>query len=524
MRTASKHIRTALLLALVLTIVSLIPAGVSLAGAENNTFIWAITGDPGNDINTVTASSGLTLPVEKLLYSPLINYHGPDDIAYFLAESYEQSEDGKTLTYHLRKDVKWTDGEPFTAEDVVFTFGHIIKAEYSNGHEGFVYGDETVEVVALDDLTVEFRFPVYVPNALEVTSAEHFIFPKHYYGDDETLDNNPKNGAPIGTGPYKLEEYAAGQYIKFTANEDYFLGKPQIDTLIQQIITDPNAAKLALQSGEVNLLSPSFLDVEEYSAPDSNVTVYQYASPGVAYAAFNVASPRVQDVNLRKAVFYALNRDEIATGAYLSAENYNEVYTFLPPVNAYYTDDVEHYDQDLEKAQEFLALVPEVPVIRLAYATNNAVAESEAIIIQQQLKAVGITSEISALETNAYYDKLESETDEFEIYFNSYLMAQDPSSYSILFVSDSAYNFSSIKDETLDGFFEAGSVEQDPEKRVQAYQDAQRQLAELAVQYTIASPNRLVGVTKDIGGVEDAKLIVIYTFEDISKLYFTENQ
>ena len=98
----------------------------ALASKANDTFIYGIDGDPGNDVNTITTSSRYDLTVERLIYSPLFNYYGPDDIEYRLGESSELSEDGKTLTVHLRKNVTWSDGEPFNADDVIFTYNFIL--------------------------------------------------------------------------------------------------------------------------------------------------------------------------------------------------------------------------------------------------------------------------------------------------------------------------------------------------------------------------------------------------------------
>jgi peptide/nickel transport system substrate-binding protein len=516
MRTTLKiFVVAALLLALLLS------ATQAWADAANDTFIYAIESDPGNDINTITTSSRYDLTEERLLYSPLLNYYGPGDITYLLAESYDVAEDQKTLTFHLRQGVVWSDGEPFTADDVIFTFEHIIKADYANGHDGFVYDGVPVELAKEDDYTVTLRFPVVVPNAVEVSAVEHFIFPKHIYEGDETLDNNPKNATPVGTGPYKLEEYAAGQYVKLTANESYFLGKPKIGTFIFQIVTDPNAAKLALRKGEINALVLTTADATDFEGPDSNVVIHAYPEDRVGYLAFNLGSPRVQDTNLRKAVFYALNRTEINIGVYLSEDYFVNAVSFLPYSSAYFTDDVEQYAQDLEKAQALLTQVGETPTLRIAYIANNVAVETQALIIQQQLKAVGIAVELQGLESAALFDKLEKGSDEFELFLNGYIMGIDPSNYASLFVTGSAYNYSKISDAELDGFFAAGSTESDAAKRLEIYQSAQRRLAELAVQYPLVTNKRLLAVTNDVGGIDEARLIPIYTFEDVSKLYYT---
>lgn len=487
--------------------------------SAKDTLVYAVEGDPGNDINTITTSGRYDLTVERMLYSPLLNFYGPDDIVYELATGYDFTDGGKTVAFTLRDDVKWSDGEPFTADDVVFTFQKIIDTDYANGHENFIFGDDKAEVVKTGDYTVEFRFPLVLGNALEVASAEHFIMPKHIYDGDEALDNNAKNTTPVGTGPYKLAEYAEGQFVKFTANDLYFGDKPKINTVVFQIITDPNSASLALKTGEINALVIQPAGASGYG-PESGLTIYTYPEDRVGYVSFNLGSERVQDINYRKAILFALNREELNTGVYLSKDYYVDAVSFLPYSSSFHTDDVEKYDFDLAKSGEYLSKVSGAQPVRIAYAVGNAATETQAVIIQQELKTAGVTAEVVAIETNSLFDKLEVGTDEFEMFLNGYIMGVDPSNYATLFVSGGPYNYARVADDELDGLFAAGSVETDDAKRLEIYQQAQRRLADLAVQFPIVTNLRLLAMTSDVGGVEDARFIPIYTFENFGKLYF----
>ncbi|MDR2071284.1 MAG: ABC transporter substrate-binding protein [Treponema sp.] len=513
-----------LALILAVPVLLLFPALPAAARAQpqtlgpRDTFIYGIEGDPGNDINTITIGDRYGLTLERLLYSPLYNYYGPNDITYLLAERVEVSSDNLTVTIHLRKGVRWSDGVPFTADDVIFTFEHIIKAEYANGRDGFVIGGRPVTLTKRDDYTLEIRYPVFIPNVLEIIAAEHFIMPKHIYGNDAALDNNPKNAAPVGTGPYKLAEYAAGQYIKLTANDAYFLGKPKIPVIIFQIVSDLNSAKLALQKGELNALVLANSDADSFK--NTNVTIHAYPEDRVGYLSFHLGSSRVQDINLRKAVFFALNREDMNIGAYLSKDFYVNAYSFLPYSSAYFTGDLEKYEQDTAKARQYLSQAASLPVLRLAYTANNVQQEVQAMVAQQNLRSIGLTVELIAMDSTSLYNKLEQGSDEFELFLGGYIMGIDPSNYAALFVSGSAYNYSHLEDKTLDDLFAAGSVEGDSTKRLRIYQDAQRRLADLAVHYPIVTNKRLLGLTNNVGGVEEARLIPIYTFEDMSKLYF----
>ena len=491
----------------------------AMADKANDTLIYGIEGDPGNDINTITTSGRFDLMTERMLYSNLYNYYGPDDITYNLAQSLEVSEDKMTYTVKLRDGVKWSDGEPFTADDVVFTYSKIIEFDYANGHDAFVYDGKPVEVTKVDDLTVQFKLPVMAAGFQETLSAEHYIMPKHIYDGDATLDKNTKNQTPVGTGPYTLEEYVAGQYVKFKANPNYFGGAPKIGTVIFQIVSDMSSAALALKKGEINMLVIPNATAADYEGTD--VTINAYPEDRVGYLSFNMGSQLVADVNLRKACMFALSREEMNVGAYLSKDYYTDAATFLPYKAAFYTTDgVETYAQNLDTAKEYLAKVSSVPALRLTYTANNVQQETQAMVIQQNLKAIGVNVELVAMDSTALYDKLEKGTDEFEMFLGGYIMGIDPNNYATLFTTGSASNYSHMSDTDLDELFRQGSVETDDAKRAEIYKKAQQKLADDAIFYPIVTNSRLLAVTNDVGGVEDARLVPIYTFEDMSKLFF----
>lgn len=497
---------------------SLLLSLVSFVSAAESTFIYGIEGDPGNDINTITTSGRYDLMAERLLYSNLCNYYGPDDITWLLAEKIDTSEDKMVYTVHLRKGVTWSDGVPFTADDVVFTYSKIIEFDYANGHEAFVRDGKSVEIVKIDDHTVEFRLPWFSANFMESMSAEHYIMPKHIYENDKTLDNNPKNQTPVGTGPFTLAEYKAGQYFKFAARKDYFLGAPKIDNVIFRIVGDMSSAALALKKGEINALVIPNSTVDDYQG--TGVEIHPYPEDRVAYASFVLTSPGVQDINLRKACFYAFSRTDMNIGAYVSPEFYQDAVSFLPAAATFFTDDLEKYDQNLEKAKEYLAKVKDVPTIRLAYGAGNAQQEVQSMVIQQNLKAIGVKCELVAMDFPAMYAKLKAHTADFDMFLGGYIMGIDPDNYSCLFRSDAAYNYAALNDKELDDLFLSGSVEADDAKRADIYKKAQQRLADLAVFYPIVTNYRLLAVSGNVGGVDEARLVPIYTFEDMSKLYF----
>ena len=519
MKNHSPLLRTAVIALAGMMLLSMLPVA---AGADkaNDTFIYAIEGDPGNDINVISTSSRYDLMAERMVYSPLFDYFAPDDIVYLLAESIDVSDDLMTITAHLREGVLWHDGEPFTADDVVFTYEMVMKYEHSNGYDGLVYNDKKTEVVKIDDYTVEFRLPVVNAAILELLVAEHYIMPKHIYEGDESVENNEKNASPVGTGPYKWAEYKAGQYVRFEANENYFRGEPQIGAIIFQIISDKNAVMLALKKGEVDAMV-----IDNASAVDfegSSVTLYAYPEDRVGYMSFNMSSENVRDINFRKACMFALNRDELNVAAYLSEEFYVNAYSFLPAAAVFATSDVERYDHSVETAKEYLAKAEHVPeLLKIAYTVNNPVQETEALVIQQNLKEIGVNVELQGTDGTALFVKMQDKDNtDYDMYLSGYIMGTDPMNYATLFRTDSASNYSHMSDARLDELFTAGVDETDIAVREALYVEAQQRLADLAVQYPIVTNMRLLGVVDGVGGIDEARLIPIYTFQDMSKLFF----
>lgn len=454
--------------------------------AQSDSFIYGIAGDPGNSVNVITTSDRYGLMTIKALYSPLYMYNA-DGINYFLAESMTPSEDNLTYTAKLRKDVKWSDGEPF--------------------------------IEKVDDYTVNFILPEVSAPAMELL-ANIFIMPKHVYEGETNFENSEKNATPVGTGPYKLAEYKAGQYVKFEKNENYFLGKANIKNVIFRIIPDANTAKLALQKGEINALSVQSSDLSDLTKGD-NLTPYKYDEGRVAYVVINSNSKKLQDKKVRQAIFYGMNRTDLINAAFGSKEYAEKAYTFLPNGNPFHTDDVEQYNFDQEKAKKLLeeAGVTNLTV-KFGYTSNDVPSQKEATIIQQNLKAIGINVELAGQEGTALSQQMLNEESDYDMFIGGYIMGIDPDTFNSLFTSDSKYNYSHYKDKEIDDLFNAGRVETDEAKRVEIYNKIQQKLQDNAYFYPMLENKRIVVMSSNVTGVDEAKLVPVYTFEDMSKLSF----
>lgn len=484
-------------------------------GGES-TFTYAIAGDPGANVNVITTSDRFGLMTLKMIYSPLYMYNA-DGINYFLAKSIDTSDDNLSYTMHLRDDVKWSDGEKFTADDVVFTFEAMEKEENAGwAYSQLVYKEGAVKIEKVDDYTVKLTMPFVNSAAVEMFS-QIFIMPKHVYENVTNFENNDVNTKPVGTGPYVMSEYSAGSYVKFTKNENYFLGAPSIDNIVYRIIENENTAMTAIQSGEVDAWIGTPAQVAQMNLDSANLTVYPYQEGRVAYMMINAA--RVQNEDLRKAILYALDKKAIADAALLSSDYYDLPWSFMPPNSKFFTEDVEKYQQNLDKSKEYLAASGvQKPELNLAYSGSDSLQSTSALLVQEQLEKAGFKVTLSGIDSKALSQQMKDKNNTYDMYFGGYIMGIDPDTFSSLFETGAAYNYMYYDQPEINELFAQGRKETDETKRKEIYTNIQKKIQDTACFYPLYSNKRLLVVSKNVSGIEDAKLVPVYTFEDTSKL------
>ncbi len=489
------------------------------AETVGNTLSIVIAGDPGDMVNVVTTTDRWGSMVVKALYSPLWMYY-EDGVKYYLADSYETSDDGLTVTAHLREGVTWSDGEPLSASDVAFSFNAIANDPSASMYANLNYGEQGVVVAsATDDLTVEFAFPFLKANAVEMLAGV-FVMPEHLYADVTDFGSSELNRTPVGTGPYTLQEYQAGSYFRLEARADYFLGAPQVETLVYRIVTNENTALQAIQTGDVDAWVATPAEVEQMDLDGSGLELHAFDEGRVAYMMVNAL--RVPDVRVRQAFLYALDKPQIALASMLSEEYYRDAWTFLPPTNPWATEDVEHYERDLDRARELLSEADqESPSFTIAYAADDSLQQTAAVLMQEQATEAGIAVELVGVEQNALWQAImDPENNPYDMYYTGYIRGIDPDTFSDLFVSlsRSTRNFMYYESPELDALFDEGRAETDEAKRREIYDEAQRTVQDLACFYPLYSNRRLLVTSSSVLNVDEAGLVPVYTFDDLSKL------
>ncbi|UEM23074.1 ABC transporter substrate-binding protein [Skermanella mucosa] len=298
---------------------------------------------------------GPTQTVAGKIYEGLLRYDHDLNPMPGLAESWEVSPDGLTYTFKLRRNAKWHDGTPFTAKDVVFTTSKFLPEVHPRARANFSHV-ESIE--APDDYTVTFKlkqpFPAFM-KAFEVSSAP--MMPAHIY-EGTDYKQNPKNSTPIGTGPFKFEQWVKGSHIHLVRNADYYLdGKPYLDGIYFRVIPDAASRALALESGQVDI--SQFNDVEPFDVPRlkelPHLTMttkgYEFVAP-LSWIEINTRTAPLDDKRFRQALAHGLNREFIRDRIWFGLGR-----VATGPVNSvtpFYEPDVPQYEYDTDKAEELL--------------------------------------------------------------------------------------------------------------------------------------------------------------------------
>ena len=278
-------------------------------------------------------------------------------------------------------------------------------------------------------------------------------------------------------------------------------------------ISNDDTAKAALLKGDIHLwvgLASLLEGLEEFN-------VVPYSEGRVAYTRINRVSPNLQDKDVRKAIFYAINRNDMLTAGYSSLEYATPSVSFLPKTNGYYTEDLEQYNQDIAKAQEQMA-GKTVPTLKICYIGGNYEQTAMATVMQAQLAQVGINLELCGVDQAAYmaaaYD---CENAEYDMYMGGYIMTIDPAGYDGMFATGNMINYASAE---IDSLFEQGKATTDPAERQAIYTKIQQLVADEALFYPLGTNLRLLVVNPELKGMDEAGLVSIVTFDDIGRLHF----
>ena len=452
----------------------------------------------------------LDLMYDKLFYLKANGTYEPR-----LATSVDVNEESTELVFHLREDAKWADGEPVTADDVVFTArlytSPTVNAMRKNNLEpfaGFGEGDDTIAVEALDEHTVKFtlREPTNVDYLIFNKFRDIYILPEHLLGDVPLSDIRSASywEAPVGSGPCLFQSQISGERIEFVPNPYYYQMNGNWDRLILRVVPTGNLLA-GLMNGEINALAGNVgsLQLSDWDMAQNQSNLVCVSAPSVAYQYMAINTSRdYLTPAVRRAVNKSINRDLIIQGL-LHGQGV-AAYGPIPRNNIYYNPEIEE-PYDPEGAKEILAAEGWDPnrTLIMSVPTGNAIREQAAIIIQQNLAEVGIKTQIETADFATHLNRVRA--GDYDFGFIGSSGSPDPSECVINFNPDHMNNFSQLSDYTIYNTGEAGGHAFTYEDRKVAYDEYQRLIREYVPFAFTYFENILYAYTANVSGIKDVQ-------------------
>ncbi|MCG5479200.1 peptide ABC transporter substrate-binding protein [Sinorhizobium alkalisoli] len=429
------------------------------------------------------------------------------------------SEDGLNWRIRLRDDVRWHDGEPFTAEDVKFTLELITNPNFRAWRTGGHSLVRDITVVSPTELTwrMEEAFAPYLSFL-----AETFMVPKHLLEKEADPNAAAFNQAPVGTGAFKWGERVAGDHIELVANPEYFGDGPYIERLVFKYIPDMTVLYTQFKSGDIDLVDQAYITADHYeeakTLPGRVVTLEPGASLESIY--LNLEKPQFKDPAVRQALYAAMDRNAIIDAIYYGVGTLTE--TFMPRESYYYNPNLPAQEFNLDRARKILDEAGWVPGadgirakdgVRLSFANSttagNNLREQVQQFLQQTFAEIGVEMTIANMPAAVMWGDfwLKSQFDS-AMAGVTYLIAADPDATNRLHSSaigakgGKGSNTGQYSNPEVDALLEKGARTFDPEARREIYYRVQEIVREDLPFLPLFAYTNVVGRKEGLGGFE----------------------
>ncbi|NIA12941.1 MAG: hypothetical protein GWP08_02585 [Nitrospiraceae bacterium] len=468
-------------------------------------------------LNPLTSTDYYARQVIGWVFEPLIKYDNEtlEPIPH-IAESWEISDDHLVYTFHLRKDVRFSDGTPLTARDVKFTYDKTMDPATDCAHLRHMYQDvERLEIP--DDYTVRYVCKQPYFRHLIVLGLIRII-PAHIYGQGD-FNDHPNNRHPIGSGPYVFQSWETNQEVVLTRNENYWNVKPHILKRVYKIVSDDNAAFQMLEAGDIDSMEdvPREAWVTRMAKPsfEKRFNKFMFYSPRYTYLAWNKKSAWFGDKRVRQAMTMLLDRELIHETIY-----HNTVKTITGPQfieSPEYASYVEPWPFDPGAAKNLLEAAgwtdsdgdgvrdkDGTPFqFEMMYGTGRPATEQLMTVYQEELDHAGIKMILKPLE---FATLLESTSKgNFDAFSMGWVLPLYPDPYSTWHSSqtkEGGYNRVWFENAEADKLIEDARVEFDRQKRIKLYHRLHEILHDEQPYTFLNCPAELVAVDKRFHGIK----------------------
>lgn len=445
--------------------------------------------------------------IYELIYDSMYELNLDGTFRLGVAEDVQRSDDGLVYTYKIKQGIKWHDGKPLTAKDIAFTYNLYLA------HEDFAtinsYTEHFVSIEAPDDNTVVITLDVAVPN-MESKLIFQYILPEHIW-KDHAGDNAAEfeNLEMIGSGPFKMKEYVASEFIRLEANKDYFDGAPKVDEVVFQVFSNPDVLLQAIKTGQIDMASEisntgiaSLKNAENVKvvtgaplAPDLTDIIFNLVEPencpSAADGGICSGHPALRDKQVRLAMAYATDKQKLidivvvgigAPGIALIPDGLGE----------WFNSDIKDFPYDVAQANKFLDDagykdkdgdgIRDMPdgsrplTFKLNWPSSSIVGPRLAELLSEMWKEIGISLELQAVEDDALTSKCCPALD-YDIMIWGWVADPDPMTLLIIPATDqiiTGYNETGYSNPRYDELYALQGVELDYNKRKEMVWEMQK--------------------------------------------------
>lgn len=507
--------------ALLVSVLAVLAAACGREGAPRagGTVIVGMRADFAG-FNPITNTAQYTDELIKYaLFTPLIQYDENLEVRPYLAESWELLGD-TGVVFSLRRDVRWHDGQPVTAEDVVFTFD-LAKDPATGSLIGSAYITEVARAEVVDSYTVRFTFAR--PHAQALEDFWWPPVPKHLLEGiaPEDLRNAPFNRAPVGSGPYRFVEWRANERLVLEPNPDFpeaLGGPPALERVVFRIVPDPSTLLTELLTGRLQVDIPVVPDQAAQIEENANLELFAFPSRTVYFIGWNTRREPFTDARVRRAMTHAINRQEIIEAL---LEGYGSPATStIPPWSPLYPETVEPLPYDPQQAMRLLEEAGWTDrngdgirenaagrPLRFTLLSSDAPLNRNVVaVVQSQLRQVGVDAQVRSLEFQTLLTQHRAR--DFDAVLQTWVLDnfQVASAPAALFHSRWAdvprsANRSSFANPRADSLIDAGAAETDPERAREiwaAFTELLNQEQPFTFMFWL---DELAGVSRTLGGV-----------------------
>jgi peptide/nickel transport system substrate-binding protein len=479
------------------------------------TLVDALSGEPSGLIAMMAGESSASA-IASNIFNSLLKYDKNLELTGELAQSWDVSSDQKTITFHLKPNLKWADGKPLTSEDVLFTWKTVTDDKTRSPYGADYKLVKKAETPDSNTFKVTYAQP-YAP-ALDSWSGLH-ILPKHLLKDQD-INNTPFSRNPVGSHYYQLDQWKKGESLTLKRNPNATQGQAKIDHLVSRIIPDRAAQFLELMADNIDSMSLNSIQYARIfpSRPDLTAKIAQYKELGNSYTylGFNLKRKPFDDVRVRQAINYAIDKQEIIDGVLLGLGL--PVASPYKPGTRWSNPKLQPYPYNPQKA---LALLKDAgfedhdhdgildrdgqPLSFEILTNQNKEREMSAVLVQRRLKEIGIDVKIRVVEWATFISRF-IKTGDFNVVLLGWGLGLEPDQYNIWHSSQQApgqFNFIGYNNPKVDKLLEAGRLELNPDKRMKIYHEFSEILLEDSPIVYLFAGYGLPAIHKRVKGIDD---------------------